>query len=577
MGRSKSTKSVPQKSKLKKDLGVPKLPTLKEKIRNNVIRASHSPVAKRDPDATMASEPTLSTLAQRAAEAEARHASEGSFSSAGPSNHMKTKEQLRKHYLKALHKVIDESDIVILVLDARDPEGCRSKLVEEEVRRREVEGKKLVFVLNKIDLVPKANAQAWLKHLRHTTPTLPFLSSSASQHQRANISSTTAPALMKLLKAYKPKAGTATVGVVGYPNVGKSSLINSLKRSKVCAVAAQAGHTKDVQSVQLERGLRIVDSPGVVFDDDDFDDGKGNKKGSVLLRNVVKVEDVDDPIAVAEEIVNRTSPETLQKIYKIPEHNSTLEFLTMLALTNGRLLKGGTPDLIAMARQVLNDWNHQKIPYFSEPPAVHPSLIPSTITNSSSEAPSIAPGAENVGQAQIVSHFSKPFQLEGLFGVADAGAFGGEAPMDADEDGDVFFDAEEGPMEDDTTENRMDYDGSSPRNPRKRSRSPSEVDVAPPGSIPPSTNGIPMESDDRPEYIRQPKRRRKNKDIPDYNAPIDKNVLDRMERSNPLSRKNLKRESKRARKAFKAQMTAEQAVGGGMDIDHDELQFTFMA
>ncbi len=84
-----------------------------------------------------------------------------------------------------------------------------------------------------IDLIPKANAQAWLKHLRHTTPTLPFLSPSASQHQRVNISSTTAPALLRLIKAYKPKAGSVTVGVAGYPNVGKSSLINSLKRSKV--------------------------------------------------------------------------------------------------------------------------------------------------------------------------------------------------------------------------------------------------------------------------------------------------------------------------------------------------------
>jgi len=44
--------------------------------------------------------------------------------------------------------------------------------------------------------------------------------------------------------------------------------------------------------------MRIIDSPGVVFDEDDFDDGKGSRKGSVLLRNVVKVEDVEDPIAV---------------------------------------------------------------------------------------------------------------------------------------------------------------------------------------------------------------------------------------------------------------------------------------
>lgn len=167
--------------------------------------------------------------------------------------------------------------------------------------------------------MPRENAQAWLKHLRHTTPTLPFRS--ASSHQRTNLASGTAPALLRLLKAYKPNAAqSVTVGVVGFPNVGKSSLINTLKRAKVrccvslgyitlsisddayivvvkvCAVAAQPGHTKELQSVQLERGLRIVDSPGVIFEDDDSI--QGQNESSVLLRNVVKPEDVDDPISV---------------------------------------------------------------------------------------------------------------------------------------------------------------------------------------------------------------------------------------------------------------------------------------
>jgi hypothetical protein len=66
----------------------------------------------------------------------------------------------------------------------------------------------------------------------------------------------------------------------------------------VCGVAAQPGHTKELQTVRLERSIRIIDSPGVVFDDDDHDDGAGSSRGNVLLRNVMKVEGIDDPISV---------------------------------------------------------------------------------------------------------------------------------------------------------------------------------------------------------------------------------------------------------------------------------------
>lgn len=98
----------------------------------------------------MASEPTLTSLADLAA----------SSSALSPDSHSdlaRKKDLQKRQFIRSLHRVIDESDIIILVLDARDPQGCRSRLVEEEVHRRESEGKKLVFVLNKIGSIDQTH------------------------------------------------------------------------------------------------------------------------------------------------------------------------------------------------------------------------------------------------------------------------------------------------------------------------------------------------------------------------------------------------------------------------------------
>lgn len=539
MGRKKSHKAaVPHRSKLKKEPGIPKLPDLKLR---NAEKHKTSPPIRLDPDAVMASEPTLTSLAKLASEV----AQDSGNQPSGSAPSQKTKEQIRRHYVRALHKVVDESDIIILVLDARDPEGCRSQLVEEEVRRRENEGKKLVFVLNKIDLVPRENAQQWLRYLRHSTPTLPFRS--ASSNQRSNLSSATAPALLRLLKSYKPAAQSATVGVVGFPNVGKSSLINSLKRSKVCAVSAQAGHTKELQTVQLERGIKIIDSPGVIFDEDDHEGGSSQRqKGGVLLRNVVKVEDIEDPIAVVEEILARTEHEVLRKIYNLPQFSSTLEFLTMHALSSGRLLKGGTPDILGAARQVLMDWNHQKIPYFSIPPNVHPSSVPSTIPSAGDGV--IAPGAENVGLVKIVTGFSKPFELEGLFEAADAGAFDNQPNA-----GEVNM--EEASMAPGYPEGSEMVVEEAAHVPQKRRHSPS-----------PASERLSQAQTQAfsAATTRLPKRFRRAKDLSAYEEAAG--------RSHPLNRKTLKRDAKRARRAAARSRNAQES---GMEVDG--LGDTFIA
>lgn len=261
-----------------------------------------------------------------------------------------------------------------------------------------------------------------------------------------------------------------------------------------------------------------------------------------------------------EEILGRTDTEVLKKIYNLPEIGPTITFLTMIALTTGRLLKGGTPDINAAARTVLMDWNHQKIPYHSTPPDVHPSLIPSTVVDGSTRT--IAPGAETVGQAQILTEFAKPFTLDGLFGAADAGAFGGDAGTDA-----MMLEPQEDELVDQMDEDgkQMDEDDLAVEVPHKRSRplSPTPTDA----SQYPNPDG------------RQPKRMRRSHDIPAYDAPVEEHARRRMAGTNPLNRRVLKREAKKARRAATKAVTAEKlaALGSGMEIDEEPtLSATFM-
>ncbi len=368
-----------------------------------------------------------------------------------------------KAFMRELRKVIERADVIIQVLDARDPEGTRSKWVEEEVRKRDAQGKKLIFVVNKIDLVPIDNLQAWLKHLKHTAATWPFKSS--TQSQRGHLSQATVPltaqsvagqkttmrelpqtsssmGATELLGALKQYAlstphSALTVGVVGYPNVGKSSLINSLKRSRACGVAAMPGKTRVVQEVVLDKGVKILDCPGVVLEDiRDLASGDSKRKqAEMMLRNAVKAELVEDPIAPMDVVLERADPDLLMRLYNLPPWDDTKDFLIKLALTRGRLGRGGVPDLEAAAVQVLRDWNSGKIPYYTRPPAVHASSKPQ---EEAEEADAdVAMDGARVGDAKILNTLSQAFTLDGLFDD-----IGGEGDWDGVEGDGGFVAAE---------------------------------------------------------------------------------------------------------------------------------------
>ncbi|KAF5291181.1 hypothetical protein FQA39_LY14423 [Lamprigera yunnana] len=291
----------------------------------------------------------------------------------------KKEEHSLKAYYREFKKVIDASDVILEVVDARDPQGTRCLQVEQAVANA-IGNKRLVVVLNKADLIPRDILDKWLKYLRKSTAVVAFKASTQNQQQKLGrrklvpgkdisenvlkVSSCVgAELLMSLLANYcrnKDVKTSITVGVVGLPNVGKSSLINSLKRSKACNIGATPGVTKSMQEVQLDSKIKLLDCPGIVF--------SSSTDASSCLRNAVRISSLTDPITPANCILQRVSKQQMVELYDITEYHSPEEFYSLKAKRTGRFKKGGIPNVEAAARDLVADWNQGKIKYYTVPP-----------------------------------------------------------------------------------------------------------------------------------------------------------------------------------------------------------------
>ncbi|XP_053963732.1 nucleolar GTP-binding protein 2 [Anastrepha ludens] len=253
-----------------------------------------------------------------------------------------------------LHKVVDSSDVLLQVLDARDPMGTRSKYIEQFLRK-EKPHKHLFFILNKVDLVPVWVTQRWVAILSAEYPTIAFHASMQHPFGKGALIN-----LFRQLGKLHMDKKQISVGFIGYPNVGKSSVINALRSKKVCNVAPIAGETKVWQYITLMKRIFLIDCPGVVYPSAETDTEK-------VLKGVVRVELVTNPEDYVETVLQRVRKEYIQKTYKVESWTSSMDFLEQLAKKSGKLLKGGEPDITVTSRMVLNDWQRGKLPFYVTP------------------------------------------------------------------------------------------------------------------------------------------------------------------------------------------------------------------
>ncbi|KAK2197877.1 bifunctional Nucleolar GTP-binding protein 2/Circularly permuted (CP)-type guanine nucleotide-binding (G) domain/Nucleolar GTP-binding protein 2 [Babesia duncani] len=242
-----------------------------------------------------------------------------------------------------LYKVIDCSDVIVQVIDARDPMGTRCQRLERYICESR-QSKALILLLNKCDLVPTWVTAAWIKHLNRTITTVAFHASITKPFGKNT--------LIQLLKQYSKlhmDRKHFSVGFIGFPNVGKSSVINTLKGKKNCKTAPIPGETRVWQYVCLTKRIHLIDCPGIVPADDMRSDA------DKIFKGAIRVERISDPESYIPKVLELLPKQTLVQRYGICLDFTSENFLELLCSKYGKYTRGKVPDVATAARIGLRD------------------------------------------------------------------------------------------------------------------------------------------------------------------------------------------------------------------------------
>jgi len=238
-------------------------------------------------------------------------------------------------FWRHVNKVLKEAELIIEVLDARMIEETRNFEIERKVK---ILGKKMLYVVNKCDLAKKEDLDKVKRILK------PSVFISSTKHLGTTILK------KKILELSKGKA--ITVGILGYPNVGKSSLINALAGKGKARTSAESGYTKGFQKIRVNSKIMLLDTPGV-FPRKEKDIVKHGKTGAISYAKL------KDPETVALGLIESEKARILQH-YGVSGEDVE-EILEKIALKLKKLRKKGLPDLEATSRSILKDWQTGKI------------------------------------------------------------------------------------------------------------------------------------------------------------------------------------------------------------------------
>jgi len=250
----------------------------------------------------------------------------------------------KEKYPSIAERIIKESDILLEVLDARFVQETRNEELEEKIKR---DRKLLIYVLNKSDLVRNLKSELSNSDL--------FVRISCKK--RENIKR-----LRDMIKSLSKKIQKDTrvvIGVLGYPNTGKSSLINLLIGKSSAGTGADAGFTKGIQKLKLGNDVVLLDTPGVI-PKKDYSTTEKEKIAKQAIVGGRSYSQVKDPELVIMGLM-REYPDALKNHYKIKSDSNSEILVEELGRKKGFLKKGGEVNTDKTARFILKEWQTGQI------------------------------------------------------------------------------------------------------------------------------------------------------------------------------------------------------------------------
>ena len=253
-------------------------------------------------------------------------------------------------------------DAVCEIVDARIPLSSRNPDIDSICGN-----KPRMMILNRIDMADPNTTRRWAAYFREQGMTV--LETDCKNRKGTK---QFAPAVQELLKeklrqyADKGQVGrTLRVMVVGIPNVGKSTFINQVAGRKSAKAENRPGVTRGKQWVTVERGLEMLDTPGILWPK--FEDPEVGLKlayTGAVKDNVVDVETLATHLI---ELLGRNYPEALEARYKIkiPDTFEGYELLELTGRKRGMLISGGEVDTERMSRVLLEEYRNGKLGRFT--------------------------------------------------------------------------------------------------------------------------------------------------------------------------------------------------------------------